>query len=432
MATNKDDFLARLERLEASKSVQKSRQQTITRNKGSGLGKRLGMVALGVLLIGGIAGGGYTQRERLRPYWEQLKGKAEEAQELVPMASQEAQKGAIKRRAGETRLASMYGGMVYSPAVMSRDGVGHIVDDIVANFQMPSLLDEPAEFRSFDPQKECTFRKPKRREKLHSVSVDYGLIETSVSAFSTKQVAAKVEAYFNWNQKYTKQHPLEDYLVSNETKVVDVFVTDKSAPVYLVLQSAGAAVIWNVLASEGVKIAHVAIISRSHSGLILPDQSTSFEAINGTDFDKETRSRTRIEEGTACSIHIFRKPKEHWIQWVKANKQDGVYRNQRDSYFRGHRLYDRWFTRVFGASSEDTLYGAESAAHVLVGPVPAQKIPYQGVAGRIVHMTRADYFFSGPPEKRRAEILAMEQSIVDKATNGGFDQVKPELMELTE
>lgn len=442
MPVNKDTFYKRLEKIErkpssVEKTVKRSKKQASKRNGKS----RVGGVLFAMLVLAGS--GAFYYKDKLPPVVEELKLKLASLQSFSasdPTIPKGEQKPLIPSVLHE---ASLYGGLYHSPAVLSSDGQDYVVTDIVSGFTPPAEPLPPKDMKFFDKNSKCEFRTPKRSEKVYSVNLDFGLSKTQVHTFSDRQINKKLTAFLDWNMNsdYTRKRPMEDFIVTGKTYSVDVFVTDTKAPVYLVLQSTSKPIIWNVHAAKGVKIAHIAINSGGGSGVVVPKANTSFEAIDYVDFllTKEQKRKTnssKKNKKTAkdntpepCEARPWRKPKEHWVQWIKANNNGGVYRNQRDLYFEKSRFYDTWFRSIFNQPAEKNLTEAEAAAHVLLGPRPKQNIPYHAVADSVVHMMRVDHVIVAEEAERKKQILAIQNAAMDRITGGGYDKVDPGYIE---
>ncbi len=441
MTVNKDNFYKRLEKIESKspkgkKTVKRPRKQATTRT-GYGRFAGIGGVIL-VLLAGG--GAGYYFRANLSPVIARVKQSFTGLQAMNTVDPTTPKGDQTPLVPGVLREASLYGGFVHSPAVVSADSQDYLVADVASGFSVSAGSVAPKDLILFDRNTRCEFRAPKRSEKFYSVNLDYGLIKTQVRAFSDTEVVSKLKAFIKWNMNfsYTRNAKLEKYLVSGKINAVDVFVTDTTAPVYLVLQSFDVPVIWNVHTAENVKIAHIAVNSPGASGVVLPVQNTPVEAINFKDFlisdkgNSSQRNAANKNSATFCDARPWRKPKEHWVQWIKADRSDGPYRNQRDTFFEKARAYDKWFRTVFGQGAEENLTEAEAAAHVLLGPLPKQRIPYRPLADSVVHLVRTDHVIVADETESKKQVFALQNAILDRITDGGFDKINPGYMELTQ
>ena len=145
----------------------------------------------------------------------------------------------------------------------------------------------PASVGYFDRQAECTFRAPAGGETVVGVNVGYAQTALPVVAFSDLEAATSLT---NDLRRITVkgEDTLEIRPHDGTMRGIDVFVTDTSGPIYLVLQTRGRATIWNVHAGPGVVVAHVAMIGEQVSGLLAPE-GTPHQAIDRGRFRQGAR-----------------------------------------------------------------------------------------------------------------------------------------------
>jgi len=175
--------------------------------------------------------------------------------------------------------------------------------------------------------------------------------------------------------------------VDGHAKVVNVVLTDTSAPQYVVLQTLQDDVVWNLHPAPGVTIAHVAMIG-NNSGLVQP----------------------------------------HWDAVLKSKGDNMLMINQVYTYTMGHKAFNSWYTQTLGVDADTNLTAAEGAASVLAGPLPATPVAFQDMTGRDIHMTRTDFVITGSQAARMAEIEKMQMDLVTAASGGDLALLTPPLM----
>ncbi|MGR3512672.1 MAG: hypothetical protein ACU0GG_07890 [Paracoccaceae bacterium] len=410
----KQGFAERLQRIEAKKSVPLRSSGLSTAlgdgddmppvptepdemgGGGGGFGPiRMLLILLVLLAIGGVAGLYVADLARAS------KELAEETPIEVPTPSAEVVAPVhpllaftvprAEPQDGGRRLMSKRGWDHTLGSVATPDGAQVLVTDIASGFDTRTARALPARVERFAPNATCTLRRPQAGEEVRNVRFDHAKAETDIHAFSN---AALGETLFDHAQTvmFNPEADVPRQTVSGRLNQVDVFVTDRSAPIYLVLQTMSGNTLWNVHRGPGVTIAHIAMIGNTSA--ILPPKGVSFEALRISDFDLnfEFGAHDRPQE---CMIAPYRLPKPDWEASIKAQKGNTLFENQIYSFNAGHRAFAAWYDETLGADPETGLTEAESAAHALVGPVPPGLLGYRSVAGRTLHITDSDHVVLG-------------------------------------
>lgn len=167
-------------------------------------------------------------------------------------------------------------------------------------------------------------------------------------------------------------------------RVVNVAVTEKSAPVYLVLSSESN-VIWNILAAEGVTISAIAAISGDGVGLAGAPPGAEIQAYYG-------------EALTRCAITPARRPQDDWMLTRNARKAGGAQREALDALRDKADSYDVWLAKWFGADVQKSAVTQQGAGAVLIGPMPAspdERAVMRPLAGSTVKLSLADHVVVG-------------------------------------
>lgn len=309
--------------------------------------------------------------------------------------------------------------------------------DLVSGFDPARVDGPPREVVMFDPNPECTLRRPAGNEVVHNVRLESGIGQTKLHIVSDAALAKGVSEHITGITAANKP-----YLIGKTAKgnlgQVDVLVTDTSAPVYLVLQSMYGNTLWNVHRGPGVEIAHIAMIGNS-SGLVSPN-GVPFEALRISDFvDPAELEFKRMgpvnftgDEDLAnanetirpCMIVPFRAPEPHWHAENAAREGSQLYTNQLHTFNTGHAAFADWYTRTLGTDPNDNLVTGEWAHHVLVGPAPASPLGYNPVGGRLVHLVRSDNVFLGEDALIEAHV-----ALLTAATGGDPFSLDPAPME---
>jgi len=177
-----------------------------------------------------------------------------------------------------------------------------------------------------------------------------------------------------------------------------------------------------------VQLTHVVMIAGGKTGLAGLPENTTYEAMKISDFvgphffgaDDVPRD---------CMIRPWLQPKPSWGAWQKAqDKTNLLYVNQIKTYTTGFAAYDRWYQGAFGVPAAANTVAAQSAAHVLLGPVPPEKITYTPLAGRDLVFVRSDYLLTGDAETRAIRTANLHSELMQAALGGNLDRLWPAAM----
>ncbi|MDV7141391.1 hypothetical protein R3X27_01710 [Tropicimonas sp. TH_r6] len=304
------------------------------------------------------------------------------------------------------------------------------IDEVVNGFQPNTSDTFPASVTTYEPAGSCVPRPLGTGESLANIRIDRGGPVVGVQSFSNAALADRllrnVEAEIVPGKAYDKGGRL-----SPEMRVVDVFLTDLSAPQYVVLQNLSGAILWNLQPAPGVEIAHVLMISPGGSAVSTGSDTLSVQALRTGDFvSKADFESIRVNyrgdpPENDCFISPWRKPQEHWLGWQKAQKQNMLFVNRIHTFTHGHARFDEWFTRSFGQSAADGVVAADEAAHVLVGPVPEATFAYVPLQERPIWMLNQDHIVIGNAAARAEEIESIHWERLTAALGGDASRLNP-------
>ncbi len=234
----------------------------------------------------------------------------------------------------------------------------HWIQEAVQGYTPTDFKDVPATLNIVSPMISCYFREPAEGEKLAKVYVGRGQVRTPVFAASKQTIAKRVEDWIEHYKVRGNRVTSRASVNSDSMKLVDVIVTDTSAPLYLVLQAETGNTLWNLNLTEGVELAHVAVIGQGATGVANIDESIPIEFMNNQAADE-------------CGVIPVRKPADHWlfVQRAKADKSS-VYKDAMKKNKEMYKKYATWFERSFNVPSEKSVIGLNEASHFIVGPLP--------------------------------------------------------------
>lgn len=174
---------------------------------------------------------------------------------------------------------------------------------------------------------------------------------------------------------------------ADRLRVVNAVITDKSAPIHLVLASESN-VIWNLLPAPGVTISAVAAISGGGVGIAGVPDGVEVQALYG-----EALSR--------CEITPARRPQEDWAFTRQARSGSGPQREAFAARLAQADAYDAWFRKWYGAPAEKDAIAQMGAGAVLIGPLPQDakaRVPMRSLAGATVQMSMTGRLVIGSEE----------------------------------
>lgn len=279
------------------------------------------------------------------------------------------------------------------------------------------------EVTTFALNTECTLRSPQAGDVVHNVRLDDTARYTTTHMFSKEELAHAVHDRIEGITRNPK-HYKNAAIAKGRMGQVDVFVTDTSAPVYLVLQSFNRDILWNIQLAEGVELAHVAMIGNK-SGFAAPAGSFTFEGLRIEDF-LERDTLYKNGEMRPCMIAPFNAPDPNWRLMEKVNFQSNSshYQTFLTNLTEGHAAFSAWYGQQLGVDSDQNLTTALKAAHALVGPVPATPVIFTPLKERDLHVAQNDYVAFGDDQ-----LVAIHDDLLLAATGGDLSVLKQSPME---
>jgi hypothetical protein len=256
--------------------------------------------------------------------------------------------------------------------------------EIVTDPALPHDRTRLGQVQFFDSNQDCSLRRPQAGEKIVNIHLENASQPLPMRVINAADLTAQLERNiaevteqgrtYNW-----------DAQVSGQMRAVDVLLTDQDGPLYLVLQNHGDGIIWNLMPAPGVTLAHVAIVTTATSGLAGLPTGTGYEAI--------LQSSTVEGPMPPCDATPWRAPEPDWAM-VRRSGNDR-YAAELATFTQGHATYAAWYQETLGVAAGLNLISAQTAAHVLVGPVPAAPFPYRALAGQDIHLMRSDHVLMG-------------------------------------
>ena len=247
------------------------------------------------------------------------------------------------------------------------NGAVHWFKAIASGTHLSPASAFPAQVTRIDAEKRCEFTGPKEGALVSVVNLYGSHTDTQIFPTTKELIATNVERLIDRSGDKVLMI-LGKTAIVNPYEMVDLVITERSAPLHLVLASADQ-VIWNFVPAEGVEISHVTLLGKKDSGVAnLP------EGVPVTAFDARMMKK--------CKIDPAFRPLETW-QLRRRSKEHF------DKYKLRFARFDAWVRRVHRGYSNDHKVDATTFSHVLIGPPPqtlASRVPYRGIGQSHVRM----------------------------------------------
>lgn len=327
----------------------------------------------------------------------------------------------------ETDMMSLTGPLFASPNVAHANLDGLNLAAVASGVSLPDATTAVSAVLPFLSNTRCEVRQPRPSETVASVRIEDALLYAPIQAFSEEALRTTVLEDIETVTLDGQAFPDDGHQLGRKTSI-DVFVTDTTAPVYLVLQNMGSGVIWNVQAAPGAEVAHIAIIAAEHSGVVLPTVSTTFEGLLVSDFLTPYKFGDDSSD-RSCMIRPWRAPQPSWVGVQNAALGDTDADDEMFAYREGYAAYNRWYTAAFGVDAGTNVVSARDAAHVLVGPTPATPVPYRTLSGQDVQLMDTDHIFSGDPGTLDQLSRSLHTNLLTAAIGGDVSALDPAPMQ---
>lgn len=287
------------------------------------------------------------------------------------------------------------GELLASPGIALTGGGSGNVRSVASFFEVTAETETPAAAVELAEMTGCSFRRPRTGELIGNVHVGRGGMPVPVAARSRRELAGLTLARMRALRAGTPPETLTD---PEPMRAVDVFVTERSRPVYLILQNDTGDVLWNIQPAPGARIAHVAVIAAGQAALYLPGNAR-VEVL-------------RVAEHPDCALAPLRQPDPEWRVF-----REGLRFEERQAAFEA---YDSWFRERFGIGAEANVAGFHETSHVLVGPEPKphEKVMQNRLAGATIAVTDAPLAALGGADARKGHTAAAVGRLMAAAAGG--------------
>lgn len=318
------------------------------------------------------------------------------------------------------RRTEFYGYSFRHPSIAAANDEAHMLTRVVSD--MPFYTDTPqipARVETIEPLASCAPRPPEPDETVVNIQVFSGGRPTGLHMFSERLLVEQTVGWVDQAIKRSDSAALVPQPEGRAAGLVNVMLTDRSGPLYLILQSTSGPLVWSLQAAPGVEVAHVVTVGPAEQAI---------------DPGATTAPIDVLVVGDGCAPQPARRPAPHWGLYTQAGASSTRDRFEPEAHER-FTAYDGWFRSRFGQSSEDGVIGGFSASHVLAGPLPESpeaRLAYRPLNESTVLATPADHVVAGPEEVVRNDLSARATRLAETALGRDLAGMLPEPRERTQ
>lgn len=225
----------------------------------------------------------------------------------------------------------------------------------------------------------CHLPKPEVGDAVHVVHIAGSEQKAPIHYISDEALDKATQRFINVYREYDGNMPGYSRIgVGRSMPVTNVVVTDREAPIFLILISQTDA-LWSLQVADGVNIRQLVAFTPGMLGVANLPKGTELHTVYGKNVWR-------------CGIKPARMPQPHW-SFVRNVQDYGVGEKELAENKSRARAFQRWMRETFDVG----FYSPVEALHLsnaLIGPMPAsdeERIPYTPIAGNEVLLSPADY-----------------------------------------
>ncbi len=303
-------------------------------------------------------------------------------------------------------VSKLRGYLVPPGVVMTQSEQPVWIQAVTTGYSKSANTSEPSEVTMFEDDVEsCIVPEPFQGEYLGHVFFSHAKQASSLYSYSDDDLARSAKSYVKWHKRGKDQAKRYTKPVRS-IDVIDVFVTETSQPVYLVLTSPSK-VLWNIHPAADVKIARIVLIGHETVGVATDELTTPVEILR-------------------CNPALLRDPKPHWGFVRNVRRSGGRDDDLLDKNRALHRKFAFWYKQHFNAWSSHNQVVANRANHALIGPVPDDldaRVPYKPIAERKVRMTNNAHLVISDQRAFKTLYLSQVKQLAEEIAGGSLDSL---------
>lgn len=329
------------------------------------------------------------------------------------------------------------GNIIHSPLVMASTGPEIMITDLFSDFEPYPKNTAGPKITQFETMTNCSPKRPAANQKVMGVRLHASPTQANLEIIDDARITSALLKGVKVSVK--ERLPIrigrENKLHKNGVVVgkargimrsVDVVLTDTSQPIYLVLQSTAGKIVWNLHLAPKVKLAHVVTVTNGKAAVSGLPAKTGLQAMNLKDFAVKSDYGGASSLPSDCRAMPWRLPTPDWGLWKRAERNTITTSKERiNTSIERHAAFKQWYKRALGADAAADTVVINSAAHILLGPVPEAKLTYRAVGDQRLNIPKSDHIFTGDRTTRDERITQMHSDLLLSAIGGNIDSLWP-------
>ncbi|MEL7025938.1 MAG: hypothetical protein AAGO57_01745 [Pseudomonadota bacterium] len=314
----------------------------------------------------------------------------------------------------KTRRQSFYGFEIRHPGMAGANNEVYLLQSALANAPLQKQIERPASVIAIPQSDGCAVPAISAGQKPAKVQVFSAEMESGYHALTDDDLISGAREFLKDLQQSKDPANEGPSSRTDGVPVVQVVVTDESAPLYLVLQASTGPVVWNLSATPGVEIAQIVLVGQ-------PGQ-----AVHPL---KAETPVTMLSMGVDCAPQPWPDTTTYWQINPNHSTDTGNYSEKSIEQFE---RYNTWFTDTFGFRSDTGMFGAWTTNQVLVGPMPKSadaRAVYRPLAGATIIAQEGPVLYVTPRGEREADVAARRYALALSALGGDLSIANPTPME---
>lgn len=299
---------------------------------------------------------------------------------------------------------------VYENVALAHVDRAHWRAAITNGYVDPKESEQPGKISWISPVSNCSVPPVKAGNRVTYLHTDTIFTKTPIFTFTQANVTERAQRYVARWRAEGRDPGWETDAGGDAFLPANVFVTDASKPHTLVLY--GPKVLWNLVLAPGVTVESIVLLAAGGgAGVANLPSGTKLHAIS-----KSGLASCRLAPMLPVSTRAGTAE--------RAAEGDSTARQALASRRQAFNTFADWFRTSFGVPIMENAIGGERAASFLVGPAPATpaaRLPFKGLKGSEIHLTRADHFVFGSIQTYRTKSMEVILPVARRLAGGDLN-----------
>jgi len=260
--------------------------------------------------------------------------------------------------------------------MLSRDYKPFWKEHVVTGYPQKPHEDFPQKMVELEQSHICKLEPPQEHETVTKINIHGGMKPTNINSWGDADLERETKEFAERYGSTGVETALRYISLGRELSLVNVYVTDQSAPNHLILSGAGD-VLWNIHVARYASISNITLIGRGAAGVVNMPGNTKIQSMTG-------------EKAAKCGAVFWRKPDETWRFYQDLKKRGNLERD--DTMKENMQLFanfNTWYRKNFEANSDQADVKAYRISNILVGPVPESmddRLEFRPIKDQVVYM----------------------------------------------